>query len=82
MSQEQALPYGMPQRSLLGLFGYPKYADLIARIAEKHQVKYHQYADDTQLYAVCDVENAAACKHQLEQCIEDVRSWSTRNKLK
>ena len=82
LSKEQQLPYGMPQGSLMGPFKYPKYSGPIASIAQKHQVKYHQYADDTQLYVICDVDNAATCKTQLEQCIEEIRTWSTSNKLK
>jgi len=82
VSEDHALTYGMPQGSIFGPFSYPKYSAPIARIADKHGVKYHQYADDTQLYVVCDLNDANDCKDRLERCIEEVRSWSTSNMLK
>ena len=76
------LPFGMPQGSIFGPFSYPKYSHPIAHIAEKHNVECHQYADDTQLYVVCDIDDADECKKRLEECIEEIRAWSTDNKLK
>jgi len=81
-SEQQDLTYGMPQGSVVGPFGYPKYSAPIARIAEKHHVKYHQYADDTQLYMICNKDDVNVKKEILEECIEEVRSWSTNNMLK
>ena len=81
-SEQQDLPYGMPQGSIFGPFSYPKYSAPIARIARKHKVSYHQYADDTQLYVACDSGNVQAQKEVLQNCIEEVRSWSTSNMLK
>jgi hypothetical protein len=82
VSKRHDLTYGMPQGSLFGPFGYPKYSRPIARIAEEHGIYYHQYADDTQLYVMCDQDDAQQCKDQLEKCIEEIRTWSTINKLK
>ena len=82
ISEQKDLPFGMPQGSIFGPFSYPKYSHPIAHIAEKHRVECHQYADDTQLYVVCDLNNARECQEQMEKCIEEIRAWSTCNKLK
>ena len=82
MSAEHALPVGMPQGSYFGPFGYPKYSGPIARIAERNEVLYHQYADDTQLYVFCDINNVESQKSKLEQCIREIKDWSTSNLLK
>mgnify|MGYP001545720609 CR=1 FL=1 len=81
-SEQMELPYGMPQGSIFGPFSYPKYSHPMAHIGKKHNIECHQYADDTQLYVVCDVEDANECRKRLEECIEEIRSWSTNNKLK
>ena len=81
-SHKQDLPFGMPQGSLFGPFSYPKYAAPISRIAEKYGIHYHQYADDTQLYVECTDSNVDRQRAKLEQCIEEIREWSTSNKLR
>ena len=82
LSEPMALEYGMPQGSLFGPFSFPKYSAPIGRIAEKHGVSYHLYADDTQLYVMCDPDDVDAAKAQLESCITDLRDWVAKNKLK
>ena len=81
-SDKHALPYGMPQGSMLGPFSYPKYSSPMARIAEKHGVQYHLYADDTQLYVVFDRDDVEIEKEKLERCISEMKDWVTSNKLK
>ena len=53
-------------------------------LLEKHNISYHGYADDTQLYLHCNNNKLlikAAIK-QLEHCIADVCKWMTQNALK
>ena len=54
------------------------------RIIEKHNISYHSYADDTQLYIHCDNNEISiqAAITQLELCIADVCKWMTENALK
>ena len=50
----------------------------------KHQVSYHSYADDTQLYVHCDNDETSiqlAIK-RLEHCIAGVCKWMKSNALK
>ena len=72
----------MPQGSVLGPFCFPKYAYPIGRIADKHGLKYHQYADDTQIYLVFDVAEGNAGRAQLEHCIREMRQWVSYTMLK
>ena len=56
-SSQQTLKYGVPQGSALGPVLFNIYFSLIADIFRRHQIRYHIYADDTQLYAECPPSN-------------------------
>ena len=51
---------------------------------EKHNISYHSYADDTDLYIHCinNELSIQAATTQLELCLADVCKWMTRNDLK
>ena len=56
----------------------------ISSIFAKHGVKYHMYADYTQLYVevprnrLTDAENAT---HRIENCVMDLKRWLTDHQL-
>ena len=57
----------------------------IAAICERHGVKYHIYADDTQLYITFDPSIPGDHEHALEKlkkCIQEIRAWMLIHKLK
>ena len=44
------LLFGVPQRSVLGPNNYCMYTKPVGEIVKRHNIKYHCYVDDTQMY--------------------------------
>ncbi len=76
------LSTGIPQGSVAGPGTFPAYTQPIATVARQHGVNLHLYADDTQLYIGCRLQDHEASKQQLETCITEVRQWMADNMLK
>ena len=81
-SQPHALITGMPQGSVIGPFGFPTYQTPLGRIFKTHDVSYHLYADDTQIYVSFDPLEGPLAVERLESCIKDVSAWMKDNFLK
>ena len=61
------------------------YTSPVADIIKSHDVQYHFYADDTQLYITFKTDSADdAClaKSRVEHCVEETDRWMSANKLK
>ena len=55
----------------------------MSKVISKHpDVKFHFYADDTQLFIHLKHKNAKTAFDQLGKCLEDVKLWLCANKLK
>ena len=50
VSSSRDLKFGVPQGSVLGLVLFSLYTSSMTDIIQSHRLKYHLYADDTQLY--------------------------------
>jgi len=80
-SDKVALDVGVPQGSVLGPLLFAVYCSPVGDIIFSHGVKYHQYADDTQLRLSMHADNTAEGLAVLAACTTDVRQWYMQNGL-
>ena len=81
-SDSSLLIYGIPQGSVLGPILFSLYTTPLSNIFCKYNMKYHLYADDSQLYKNSLYSDLNSVIRQTELCIEDTKVWMDSNKLK
>ena len=72
------LKSGIPQGYVLGLILFTIYTS-------RHQVEFHLYVDDTQIYLAfrpSKPNSKCNCTTRIEKCIEEIGIWMTQNLLK
>jgi len=72
----------VPQGSVLDPRLFILYTADLADNIDKHDVNFHAYADDSQLYIHCDRCDAASAAARLEHCITDIGHRMSANRLK
>ena len=83
LSDPSDLNFGVPQGSVLGPILFSLYTTPLSKVISAYKsVKFHFYADDTQLYIHLSPDSTSAAFVQLQQCLSDVKSWMGSNKLK
>ena len=81
LSSPCTLQTGVPQGSVLGPLLFSLYTKSLGTIITAHNLSYHCYADDTQLFLSFS-PSATHVEERITACLADISQWMTSNHLK
>jgi len=71
----------IPQGSVLGPLKFIGYTEELADLIHSHHLRYHLYADDTQVIASTTMTHAELIVDRLQQCVAEIHRWSASKRL-
>ena len=77
-SDRLVFQFGVLQGSVLGPLLYSLYTSPLSDIASEHELSFHFYADDTQLYvtfATSSLNDMKLWKCRLEGCVQEIYTF-------
>jgi len=81
MSPEVSVLCSVPQGSVLGPRLFVLYMADVTYVVAGHNVKFHGYADDSQMYVHCQRHNTVSTIFRLSHCVADISHWMAANSL-
>ena len=76
-----SLRFGVPQGSVLGPILFSLHTSPISEIIQKHDVLYHQFADDITLFTGASYLDPHPSLTKISECITELNLWFSNNHL-
>ena len=84
MSQQHILSNSVSQGSIVGPQGFIMYTHPVGDIIRAHNICFHTYVDDTQLFCDFNPKIPGDCERALgvlTSCVSEINTWMCQNML-